>query len=207
MCASSPGQREDRVSPKVACAVLAAGGSRRLGHPKQLALHRGRPLVRSVAERVCRSRVAAVAVVVGAHAEPVRRALAGLHLAIVASPDWQRGLAESIRTAVAWASERRSDALLITLADQPRLSVEHLNHLIAEFWRSGLSGLPAASFYARKCAVPALFPRRLFGALARLRGDYGASSLLNDGRPVRRVSWSDGQFDVDSVESERRLLA
>jgi CTP:molybdopterin cytidylyltransferase MocA len=190
------------MTARVACAVLAAGASRRLGPPKQLALHRGEPLVHLAASCICRSRATAAAVIVGAHGGSVRAALGGLPIAIVSNPDWEQGMATSIRVAVTWAEQHESDALLLALCDQPRLSTAHLDQLIDEFERSRL---PIASYYAHKCAVPALFPRSLFSSLATLCGDSGASRLLNDGRPVRLVSWADGEFDVDTLETEQRL--
>ncbi len=111
-------------------------------------------------------------------------------------------MAASIRVGVAWAQRHESDALLLALCDQPQLSSAHLDRLIAEFERTGL---PVASYYAHKSAVPALFPRSLFAALAELSGDSGASRLLNDGRPLIRLSWAEGEFDVDTAEAEREL--
>jgi molybdenum cofactor cytidylyltransferase len=141
-------------------------------------------------------------VIVGAHEGAIRAALGELPIEIVSNPEWPRGMATSIRVAVAWAEACDSEALLLTLCDQPRLSAAHLDHLIAEFERTGL---PVASHYAHKNAVPALFPRALFGSLAMLSGDRGASSLLNDGRPLSRLFWPDGEFDVDTLESEQEL--
>jgi CTP:molybdopterin cytidylyltransferase MocA len=190
------------MNPRVACAVLAAGASRRLGHPKQLALHRGESLVRSTAHRVLESRAHARAVIVGAHAGSVRAALSGLPIDVVVNPDWERGMAASIASAVDWAERYHSDALLLTLCDQPLLSTLHLDRLISEFEHSAL---PVASRYAGRNGVPALFPRALFGCLKQLSGDGGARRLLNDGRALRQISWPEGEFDVDTIESERRL--
>jgi len=187
---------------KVACAVLAAGASRSLGCPKRRPLHRGEPLVRVAANCICQSRATWAAVIVGAHAGSVRAALGDSPIEVVPNPDWNLGIASSIRVAVSWADQHGCDALLLALCDQPRLSAAHLDRLIAEFEHSHL---PVASHYAHKSAVPALFPRSLFAALAALSGDSGASQLLNDGRAVRRLSWADGEFDVDTLESERRL--
>ena len=190
------------MTARIACAVLAAGASRRLGHPKQLSLHRGEPLVRLAARCVVRSRANVAAVVVGAHAESVRDAVAGLPIEVLQNSDWEQGMAASVRVAAAWAARHDFEALLLTLCDQPRLVAPHLDLLIAEFERTGL---PIASYYAHKSAVPALFPRSTFDALATLRGDSGASRLLNDGRAAIRVPWPDGEFDVDTVEAERKL--
>lgn len=160
-------------------------------------------MVYLAAECVRKSRACATAVIVGAHSDAVRAALGKSPLDVLMNSDWQGGMATSIRVAVAWAERHESDALLLTLCDQPRLSAAHLNRLIAEFERSQLA---VASYYAGRNAVPALFPRSLFGSLAELSGDSGARDLLNDGRPVRQIPWPDGEFDVDTREAERRLV-
>jgi len=190
------------MTSRVACAVLAAGASRRLGHAKQLAQYRGEPLVRLAAECSRASRATIAAVIVGAHAESVCAALSGSPVDVVFNPDWDHGMATSIRAATTWAERHDSDALLLTLCDQPLLSTAHLDRVITQFNRYGL---PVASYYGRRNAVPALFPRSMFASLTKLRGDAGARHLLNDGRAVQRISWPDGEFDVDNLESERRL--
>jgi xanthine dehydrogenase accessory factor len=187
---------------RVACAILAAGASRRLGRPKQTLLHRGQPLVVSAAECACQSRAAACVVVVGAHGGAVRAALGDLPIEILNNEAWSEGIASSIRAAVRWAQARKCEALIIALCDQPRLSATHLDCLISEYERTRL---PVASFYARKNAVPALFPVSSFDELNALCGDVGASALLNEGLPAASVPWPDGEFDVDTAEAERRL--
>jgi CTP:molybdopterin cytidylyltransferase MocA len=187
---------------RVACAILAAGASRRLGRPKQTLLHRGQPLVVSAAECACQSRAAACAVVVGAHGGAVRAALGELPIEILNNEAWSEGVASSIRVAVRWAQARKCYALVIALCDQPKLSATHLDRLISEFERTRL---PVASFYARKNAAPALFPGSSFDELNALCGDVGASALLNDGTPVASVPWPEGEFDVDTADAERRL--
>jgi CTP:molybdopterin cytidylyltransferase MocA len=192
------------MSVRVACAVLAAGASRRLGRPKQLLMHRGQPLVVAAAECACQSQASACAVISGAHAGAVSAALSGLAIELVANPDWSEGVASSIRAATRWAKARSCQALIIALCDQPKLTAQHLDRLIGEYDRCLL---PVASYYARKNAVPALFPEASFDDLLALSGDAGASALLNGGgSPVTRVAWPDGEFDVDTADAERRLL-
>jgi CTP:molybdopterin cytidylyltransferase MocA len=189
---------------QVAAVVLAAGASRRLGRPKQLLVHGGRPLVLSAAECVLHSQAAACAVVVGAHACAVREALALAPIEILENTDFGEGVAASIRVAVGWARARDCQALLIALCDQPKLTAHHLDRLIDEYDRHGL---PVASHYSGKNAVPALFPRTYFEDLAALSGDRGASALLNGGGPISSLPWPEGELDVDSPEAARNLLA
>ena len=110
----------------------------------------------------------------------------------------------SIRIAVAWAELRACQGLLLVLCDQPRLTAEHLSHLITRFEQGGIA---VASYYAGKNAVPAIFSRADFAELSALRGDSGAGRLLNGGALVVDVPWHDGSFDVDTREEARTLLA
>jgi CTP:molybdopterin cytidylyltransferase MocA len=189
---------------RVACAILAAGASRRLGRPKQLLVHRGQPLVVSAAECACQSQAAACAVVVGAHGNAVRVALGELPIEVLDNPDFGEGIAASIRLATRWAKERGCQALLLALCDQPKLTAAHLDRLMFEYARRYW---PVASRYCGKNAVPALFPDSSFNDLLALCGDMGASALLNGDAPVVSVPWPEGELDVDSPDAARRLQA
>lgn len=180
----------------VACAVLAAGGSSRLGRPKQLVrVHESSTLVRWAAQCACGSCCWPVSVVVGAAGSDVSEAVGSLPIDIVSGFEWREGIAASIRAATHWAADREATALLICLCDQPLLSTRHLNAL----WRASNEGEKlAASYYAGKPGVPAVFPARDFGALVALRGDEGAASFLRSTPGVVHVPWWEGEIDVDT---------
>jgi CTP:molybdopterin cytidylyltransferase MocA len=180
----------------IGCAVLAAGASRRLGRPKQLVDVRGVPLVRRVALAAGGARCQRVAVVLGAHADAIAPGLRGLAFERVDNSSWNEGMAASVRAAVAWARGHALDGLLLCVADQPQLSSDHLDALIAA---SDRGERPAASFYGGRLGVPALFPRGWFARLELLRGDAGARDLLRTSDEiVARVPWSAGLLDVDT---------
>ncbi|HEY2729313.1 MAG TPA: nucleotidyltransferase family protein [Polyangia bacterium] len=182
----------------IGCAVLAAGASRRLGRPKQLVLVDGVPLIRHVAIAAVRSRCARVAIVLGANAAEVAPTLEGLDVECVDNPDWAEGMAASVRAAAAWAGRHALDALLLAVADQPRLSSLHLDALIAA---SNDGERAAASAYGGQLGVPALFPRSWNPRLALLRGDAGARHLLRASEElVAPVAWQAGALDVDRPE-------
>jgi CTP:molybdopterin cytidylyltransferase MocA len=184
-------------------AVLAAGSSRRLGAPKQLLpLYGERSLVHHAAAEVLASGAERVAVIVGAHAAAVSRAVAELDVELVHNLDHAEGLASSIRAAVAWARYSRAEALLLSLCDQPRLSRIHLRRLLDE--AQARADRPAASYYAGKPAVPAVFPARYFEDLFTLEGDRGAASLLQSSPGLSLVSWPEGELDIDTQADVER---
>ncbi|WP_437573258.1 NTP transferase domain-containing protein [Sorangium sp. So ce887] len=185
----------------LALVVLAAGGSRRLGRPKQLVELDGAPLVRRVATACVEARSGPVGVVLGAHAGVVARALGELGVAHIPNDGWDEGIASSIRAAVRWAEASKADALLIALADQPLITVEHLTAL-RNAW---LAGAPiAASRFSGVVGAPAVFDRSRWDALSRLEGDQGAGRLLRV-EDVVAIDWAGGAIDVDTADDVRAL--
>ncbi|MGC9348539.1 MAG: nucleotidyltransferase family protein, partial [Anaerolineae bacterium] len=59
------------VDAKIAAIVLAAGGSRRFGRPKQLLRWNGHPLITHIADTAWTAGLSPVIVVVGAEADAV----------------------------------------------------------------------------------------------------------------------------------------
>jgi molybdenum cofactor cytidylyltransferase len=181
--------------PAVAAVVLAAGGSVRLGRPKQLLAWDGVPLVRRAAEAALRSKCRQVLVVTGAQDAEVRTALAGLPLRVVRNEAWRAGVASSIRAGVGEARRGDCQAAICMVCDQAALTPAHLDRLIAAY-DAGASRV--ASRYDGRLGVPALFARALFDELLALDGDEGARHLLRASPDVVPVDWPEGAFDVDT---------
>jgi molybdenum cofactor cytidylyltransferase len=192
--------------PRIGCAILAAGGSSRLGRAKQLLSYRGVPLIRHVGALALATGCDAVAVVTGSGAPEVARAVRELALELLDNPDWREGVAASIRVASAWATQRALDALLLTACDQVHLTSAHLEQLIA-YYENHTSVI--ASAYADTVGIPVLFGAAWFGGLLQLEGDRGAGALLRAHAPTQLVAWPAGEFDIDSeldVERTHGLL-
>jgi molybdenum cofactor cytidylyltransferase len=187
---------------RVVAVVLAAGGSRRLGEPKQLLRLAGQTLVRRAALAALASRAERVLVVTGARAEEVERALEGLAVEVVRCPHWERGLAESLRAGVSAALAPGEASVLVALADQPALQADQLDALIA---RHAAGAEIAASDYGGEPGVPALFSARLARELLALEGDRGAKPLLlRERERVALVPFEGGALDVDTPEDWAR---
>jgi CTP:molybdopterin cytidylyltransferase MocA len=173
------------------CLVLAAGGSRRLGRPKQFVAIGGISLVELACLRALRTRPAGVVVVIGAHGARTRALLARLPVAVVRNAAWRDGMAGSLQVGLARIPSF-APAVLVTTVDQWRVDSADLRRLVA-------TEAPAGAAYDGARGVPALLPRRWRAPLRALRGDRGARALLNAGG-VRNVAMPSAAFDLDTRE-------
>jgi molybdenum cofactor cytidylyltransferase len=186
--------------------LLAAGGSRRMGRPKQLLSVQGKPLIRHMAEAALAAPVGTVIVVLGAEVEQARAALDGLPVQIAINPEWQFGLSRSLRVGVQAALAHSPDlhALIVCLADQPNLSREHLGQMITRF-QTGDSSV-VASVAGESTVPPILFDRTWFAKLCAIEGDIGARALLRDYTGKIATVLLDSAVDLDTPEDYERFI-
>lgn len=177
--------------------LLAAGGSRRLGRPKQLLRLGGVPLVRRQAEALAHL-ADSVLVVTGADGERVSAALDALPVSLLRNPAWRAGMGGSLAAGVA-ALPASADAVLVLLCDQYRVGATELAGL-REAWLEQPLRIVAACWDGL-CGPPAIFPRHRFPALEALRGEGGARSLLRAaGADLIRFDCPAAAHDLDTGE-------
>lgn len=189
--------------------VLAAGGSRRLGRPKQLLPLAGEPVLRHVLRAALASGLAEVVVVLGHEADAIAAAVGDLGQRTVVNPDWADGQSTSVRAGLA-AAGPAADAVLFLLGDQPDVGPTIIDALLAADRADPDQRPIAAAEYGGRIGNPVLFRRSLFPALAALTGDEGARRLLRaDPAAVLRVPVGDGPppADIDTDADYQTLLA
>jgi molybdenum cofactor cytidylyltransferase len=188
---------------RVGIVVLAAGGSQRLGRPKQLLEIGNEPLVRRIARLAVSASASSVSVVLGACVEQCRKVLQDLPATILFNPDWETGIASSIRVGVAQAEAFQSDGVLVTTVDQIALSTDVLDQLIRLF--KGEADAVIAAKYSGVIGNPILFGSQWFEPLQLLTGDVGARVLARSARKIKFVDWPDGSLDIDRPEDLCRI--
>lgn len=175
--------------------VLAAGGSSRFGAVKQLALYAGAPLVtRAVrlAEVVCGPRSV---LVTGYQWRDVVDACRPLQGFFVNNIDWRSGMGGSIASGVKSVREA-ADAVLLMLADQPLVTVDHLRRLVTAWEES--NSIVATSFAGTQ-GPPVIFPGSSIADLAALTGDQGARAVFRKAKGrVHCVAFEAAAIDVDA---------
>ena len=175
-----------------------------MGRPKQLLPINGKPLVRHTAELVLRAPVRPVVVVLGAEAQQIQPALAGLDLHLALNPGWTEGLGSSLRTGVEGALNHAPglQALIVVLADQPGLPPRHLERLITRFREGGCTAV--ASLTGPDLVPPLLFGREWFPKLCAIQGDLGARALLRDHPADVATVPLESNTDLDTPEDYAR---
>jgi len=179
--------------------LLAAGKSARFGDKDKLEQdYLGEPLAFHVVTALeavrFRSRVAVV------WDTNLDFAARGYEVIRNEAPD--RGLSSSIRLGVAVAREKNPQAVLIALADMPRVTSSHVHRLLD--YADGDDTILASSD-GRQPRPPALFGRNHFDWLMQLSGDSGAREMIARAHHV--IAVSNELIDVDTPEDLERLRA
>lgn len=164
------------MKPVHAVVVLAAGGSRRLGQPKQLLRRDGETLVRRFARLAMETAPDRVLVICGGYAEEVAAAVQDLPVELLVNTQWEEGLASSLRVAAS-ALARHAGPTLILSCDQPALDISHLRRLL-DLARDTPSGC-AATLHDERIGVPAAVSAPVLRTAYSLRGDRGLGEVLN----------------------------
>ena len=179
--------------------LLAAGGSRRLGRPKQLLKINEKTLLRRACETALESGCQPiVAVLTPEHESAMRDELQSLPITVTINHDWQSGMASSIRCGIEQIQrESQLDAVVIMLADQPAVDASMIQQLIKAA-RKNAKPLAAAA-YNDTVGVPALFSSEFFDAICNLQGDRGAKQLLiNHAHQLVTVPMPQAKLDIDT---------
>ena len=181
--------------------VLAAGGSTRMGRPKQLAELGGRPLLAHVLAAADDAPLDRVVVALGGAAAEVLDRV-DLHRAEpLVVEGWAAGMGHVLAAALAQAGDGWG-AVVVLLGDQPLVPGRAVARVV-EAWLAGAGPVVTASYRGRP-GHPKLFDRRLRPDLLRLTGDAGARDLLA-AHPgwVHRVEVGDLGSDADvDVEAD-----
>ena len=192
-------------SGAVALLLLAAGASTRMGRPKQLLPYRGRTLLRHAAETAVVAGCAPIVLVTGALHDELLAEIVGLPILAVHNPDWETGMASSIRAGLAAVAAAAPRAVLVMLTDQPLVTPELLRQLIVQ--QQATQAPIVAAAYGETLGVPAIFDKSLLPELLKLQGAQGAGRLIARlGAAVGQVAFPAGLLDVDTPAQYTALL-
>ena len=192
---------------KIGAIILAAGGSSRLGEPKQLLRFRGQTLLRRMVDVATAGGCSPVAVVVGAERDRVLAELAETREFLVENETWQRGIGNSIRAGLRGllGAYPNLDAVILLACDQPLVDAKTIAGLSATHTETKKPIV--ASSYAETLGIPALFARAYFDELFVLDDDTGAKQVIfNHRKDVEEYLFPEGAIDIDTAADYEQLV-
>lgn len=119
---------------------------------------------------------------------------------VVANPEPERGMGHSICFGIEAAKKAGAEAVLIALADMPRVTATHIYRLLD--YAAGPDTVLASS-NGKQPMPPGLFGAARFDELMQLVGDKGARDLIARAHHV--VTAATELVDIDTVDDLEKL--
>jgi molybdenum cofactor cytidylyltransferase len=184
--------------------VLGAGGSTRLGRPKQLLPYGDRPLLEHTLNTARACGFDQLIVPIGGAAGEVREQVDFTGAEVVVNDAFGEGCSSSIAAALS-AVNQRCDVLVLMLGDQPGVTPDTVRALLEARGDAPL----AVCRYDDGRGHPIAFDRGVLPQLADLHGDKGVWRLLDEraGEVVDVPIAGDVPLDVDTPEDYQAVLA
>jgi molybdenum cofactor cytidylyltransferase len=154
--------------------VLAAGGSQRLGEPKQLLPYGSGTLLDHALDTARGSGFDQLIVAIGGSSGEVRSRVDLSETQVVENPDFGEGCSSSIAAGLS-ALDPRAELLVLMLGDQPGVTPATVRALIAG---CGDGTVLAACLYDDGRGHPLAFGRGAFDDLRELHGDKAVWKLM-----------------------------
>ena len=119
-----------------------------------------------------------VVIVLGAHADRVRPAIApNSGIIVVENPNFERGQLSSLKVGLGEAVSGGADAVIVHLADHPLVSPATFRALVDEYGKTA-SPIVVACYRGRR-GHPVIFDRSVFAELMAAPEDQGARVVVN----------------------------
>jgi molybdenum cofactor cytidylyltransferase len=187
--------------------ILAAGASNRLGTPKQNLIYQGQTLLqRAIHTALTSACCEKIVVVLGANEGVIRPNISDHQVHITYNPNWQEGIASSIRLGITELQkiEPNATASILMVCDQPFVD-PLLIYQLTEKRAENNNGIIACT-YKDTLGVPALFDVSYFSRLLMLQGKEGAKKLIKAfSHDVLPVAFPLGAIDIDTMDDYEGL--
>ena len=159
----------------LAAVILSGGSSSRMGSPKALLPYQGRPFLEHLLEITAHREIGVRRVVLGAHAEPIAKAIDLKADEIVINHEWDKGQLSSIQAALR-SLPPGTDGMLLCLIDHPLISSALVQDLIEQFSKTKNSIV--VPVYEGRRGHPVIFPSALYDELLHAPLDTGARAVV-----------------------------
>jgi len=185
--------------------LLAAGESKRMGRQKLVLPFGTSTIIEKTIDNLLNSKVDEVIVVAGYRAEEFVKRIASNPIKIAVNPQYHQGMSTSIIAGLNLI-DKRANAVMIALADQPGINSKVIDKLIEEFHRHD-KGIVIPTYQGNR-GHPIIFSIKYKGAFLKLTGDVGGREIIDKHRedileiPVDSKGIN---ADVDTVSDYEQL--
>lgn len=191
---------ERRQQTRIGCVVMAAGSSSRFGGDKLMERLDGKSLIRRALEAIPEGVFSGVAVVTRlTEAEDIARQHGWV---IVRNDVPEAGVSRTIRMGT--EALLGCDAILYLVADQPLLSAETVERVVAR-WKERPECIVGAAHHGKR-GNPCIFPRDLYPELMALEGDCGGTAVIR-AHPERLLLVETDAWELEDVDTPETLCA
>ncbi|MGH9378264.1 MAG: nucleotidyltransferase family protein [Terriglobia bacterium] len=164
----------------IAGLVLAAGESRRMGRDKPLLEYQGRPFLEVILSNLRQAEVARPVVVLGHHADEIRRAISLDDAEVVINADYRLGQTSSLQAGLRALDSSAITGVLLCLVDHPAASAAVMRRLQTAFRETGAPIVVPA--HQGRRGHPVMIGQALFEKLLALDPGQGANTVIQEYR-------------------------
>ena len=193
---------------EVACLILAAGASRRMGgQPKALLPWGETTVMQHLFRQIEQAGLETIVLVSGAHHEQLLPHTTSQGISVCFNPEWEKGIGSSISKGIGYLQTAfaKAEAVLVLLTDQPLITSDYIAQMLAEYHK--FSGQMVVSGYEESEGVPAIFPRKYWDSLMGLPPTKGASSFIKSQKPNFRLLFpGEVLMDIDTPQAYQKAL-
>ena len=190
---------------KTGIIILAAGESRRLGYPKQIAKYKDKTLLQLAIDAANGCEAHKRVLVLGANRDEIKKTFSGASIPNIPNPHFEKGMSSSLKVGLEYMLKfDQPDQIIIMLCDQPFVDAKLLKKLIVTQEKEG-KGIVACE-YSKTIGVPILFSKAYYKELMELKGDEGAKKIAKAHEDdLVTISFPKGEIDIDTEQDLQRL--
>jgi len=158
--------------------LLAAGGSTRMGQPKQLLPWGNTTLIEHQIKTLAKTGNP-VNVILGFNSDHIIPLIEKYQVSIFINDDWESGIGSSISFGILQIMQKypEADGVLICLLDQPLITTSYFMRML-NAWQPDSQQIIVSQSVSGWTGVPVLFDKHYFNDLLKLKNDQGAKKII-----------------------------